>query len=238
MAQRSEQRRDGLACLKVDGPFFDLDDDVGIELAVEIGEVVDTGAGAIGFQVVPVKMIVVDEAAIEHHATVRLQCAGKDIGSVGRCAAVLRRTDAAFGVGLHGEAAKVRDDGVDLVDFLLPPGDDNGIERVESVEAADRLWTGEIDGEREFDAPWPKSVGDAGKLAEMFGGQEVEVRINIVDVATVDADGGEQACVVARAGEVGADVALVEEDGSAGIATLDGAIEVVPLVHPSDGCGG
>lgn len=66
----------GLAGLEVDGAFLDLDDDIGFELAVVTNEVVDTGAGAIGFGIVPVEVIVVDEAAIEDDAVVRCQGAG------------------------------------------------------------------------------------------------------------------------------------------------------------------
>ena len=38
--------------------------------------------------------------------------------------------------------------------------------------------------------------------------------------------------------EVVADVAVVEEDAAAGVAALDGAIGVIPLVDPADGRGG
>ncbi len=44
--------------------------------------------------------------------------------------------------------------------------------------------------------------------------------------------------VVAGAAEIGADVAVVKEDGAAGITALDGAVEVVPLIDPADGSGG
>ncbi len=65
----------------------------------------------------------------------------------------------------------------------------------------------------------------------------MQVGVDVVDGASVDPDGGEQAAVVGDAGEVGADVAVVEEDGAAGVAALDGAVEVVPLVDPADGGG-
>ena len=70
------------------------------------------------------------------------------------------------------------------------------------------------------------------------GLEGAEVGVDVVDGDAVDADGGEQAAVVGDAGEVGADVAVVEEDAAAGVAALDGAVEVVPLVDPADGGGG
>ena len=72
------------------GPCLDLDDDVRFELAVEGVEVVVAGAGAIGLEVVVVEVVVVDEAAIEHDAAVRLERAGDGVGGLGGRAAVLR----------------------------------------------------------------------------------------------------------------------------------------------------
>ena len=147
VAERGEERRDGLADLEVDGAVFDLDDDVGFELAVEGVEVVVAGAGAVGFQVGPVEVMVVNKAAVHHDAVVRRECAGEDIGGLGGCTAILRGAGAAFGVGLDDEAGEVGNESVDLVDLLLPPGGDGGIDGIEGGEAADDLWAGEVDRE-------------------------------------------------------------------------------------------
>ncbi len=72
----------------------------------------------------------------------------------------------------------------------------------------------------------------------MSGRERAEVGVDVVDGDSVDPDGGEQAAVVVDAGEVGADVAVVEEDAAACVAAFDGAVEVVPLVDPADGRGG
>ena len=64
--QSAEQRRYRLANLEVDGPIFDLDDYVVVELAIERMEIVVGGLGAVVLQVGPVEMMVVDEGAIEH----------------------------------------------------------------------------------------------------------------------------------------------------------------------------
>ena len=85
-----EQWRNRLLRLKVDGAFFGLDNDVGRELAVERMEVVISGEGAVGFQVVVVKMIVVDKSAIENHAAVRSQCVSKHVCRVGGAAMIAR----------------------------------------------------------------------------------------------------------------------------------------------------
>ena len=67
------------------------------------------------------------------------------------------------------------------------------------------------------------------------GSEDVRVGIDVVDGAAVDAERGQQAAVVGDAGEIVAGIQELPEDGSAAVAALDGAIEVVPLVHPADG---
>ncbi len=121
--KRGEEWRDRLANLKVDRAVLDLDDHVGFELTVEGMEVVIAGPGAVGFEIVPVQMIVVNESAIQNDAAVRFECAGNGIGSLGRSTAVFRGPDAAFGVGLDDKAAEVRDGFVDLDRPSPPPGD-------------------------------------------------------------------------------------------------------------------
>ena len=233
--ERGEERRDGFADLEIDGAVLDLDDDVGFELAIEGVEVVVAGAGAIGFEVVVVEVIVVDEAAIEDDAAVRFERAGYGVGGFGGGAVILRGAYAAFGVGLDDEAGEVGDGFVDLVDFGLPPGDDGGVDGVECGEMTDDLWAGEIDGERHAHAPGTELVRDAGELEDHLGFERAKVGVDVVDGDAVDPDGGEQTAIVGDAREVGADVAVVEEDAAAGVAALDGAVEVVPLVDPADG---
>ena len=80
--------------------MLDLDDDVRLEFAVEGMEVVVAGAGAISFHVAPVEMMVVDEAAVEHDAAVRLKRAGHHVGCIRGAAAILRRAGLAFGIRL------------------------------------------------------------------------------------------------------------------------------------------
>lgn len=103
---------------------------------------------------------------------------------------------------------------------------------------ADYLWTGEIDGKRHADAPGTEGVGDTGELAEHLRLKRVEVGVDIIDGTAVKADGGKEATVLGGSGEVRADVASVEEDGTSGIAALDGAVHVVPLIDPAYGCRG
>ncbi len=89
-----------------------------------------------------------------------------------------------------------------------------------------------------MDAPGPHGVGDASELLDVVGVEQSRGSVDVVYVAAVDADGGEQAGVFLDRGEVLADVAGLEEDGTAGVTALDGAVGVVPLVDPADGEGG
>ena len=235
--ERSEQRGNRFPRLEVDGAFLDLDDDVRLELPVVADEVVDAGTGPVGLRVVPLEVIVVDEAAVEDHPVVWRKGAGEHVRGIGWGAAVLRGAFSALGVRLDCEAAKVGHKGVDFFDLGLPPGDHGGVKGVEGWQTADCLWTGEIDRQREFDAPGAEDFGHPGELAEVLGGEQVEVGVDVVRVTAVDADGGEQARIPTRAGEVGADVAIFEKDRGAGVAALDSAVHVIPLVGPPNGRG-
>ncbi len=72
-------------------------------------------------------------------------------------------------------------------------------------------------------------------MGKEFGAQDSRIGIDVVDGASVDADGGQQPGVFAYAGEIRANLAAVEEDGTPGVATFDRAFEVVPLTYPANG---
>ena len=61
-----------------------------------------------------------------------------------------------------------------------------------------------------------------------------DVGVHAVDGAPVDAKRCQQPRVGAHAREIGDDGAVGEEDGTARVPALDGAVEVVPVVHPAD----
>ena len=236
VAEGGEERGDGLADLEVDGAVLDLDDDVGLELAVEVVEVVVAGAGAIGFEIVPVEVVVVDEAAVEDDAAVGLEGAGYDVGGLGWGAAVLRGAGAAFAVGLDDEAGEVGDRLVEVVDGRCHQAGRWG--RGDRRSEGRRRPAGSRGRRRGRCArPRDERRRRCGRTRGSSRGEGAEVGVDVVDGDAVDADGGEEAGVLGDAGEVGADVAGVEEDGTAGVAALDGAVEVVPLVDPANGRG-
>ena len=68
--------------------------------------------------------------------------------------------------------------------------------------------------------------------------EHARVGIDVVDGAGVDAERGQQAAVLADAGQIFAGLQVVPEDGAAAVAALDGAIQVVPLVDPAHGSVG
>ena len=162
MLKAGEERRNRLAGLEVDGALFGLDNDVGGEFAVEGMEDVVGCAGAVGFGVAPVEVVVVDEAAVEDDASVGREGGCEGVGGVGRGAAKVGGAGLAFGVGLDGEAGEVRDEGVNLVGFGGPSGFYGGVERIVCGEAADGLRAGDGDCEGELDSPGAEGVGNAG----------------------------------------------------------------------------
>jgi hypothetical protein len=103
---------------------------LGSEFAVEGMEDVVGGAGAVGFGVAPVEVVVVDEAAVEDDAAVGREGGGEGVGGVGWGAAKVGGAGLALGVGFDGEAGEVGDEGVNLVGLGGPPGFDGGVEGV------------------------------------------------------------------------------------------------------------
>ncbi len=156
-----KERRHRLARLEVDGAFFDLHDHVRGELAVERMEDVVGGARAVGLGVVAVEVVVVDKGAIKHHAAVRRERVGQQVGGVGGGAAIAGRAGLALGVGLDRESGEVGNERVNLVDLGGPPGLHCRIERVEGLEAADLLRAGDVDADGQTHAPGAHGVGDA-----------------------------------------------------------------------------
>src|SRR6516165_10418691 len=96
--QAAKQRRNGFANLEIDWAVFNLKDYVVGELAVEGMKNIISGFGAIVLQFLPVKVMVVDEAAIEKISAMRLQRFGHDICGIRGCATVDGGAGTAFGI--------------------------------------------------------------------------------------------------------------------------------------------
>src|SRR5882757_2446021 len=215
--------------------MFDLDDDVVFELAVERMKIVVGSFGAVVFGIAPVEVMIVDESTIKHDAVMRIERARDNVGRVGGRAAIEGRAETAFGIGFDDEAAEVGNGRVNSVGFLAPPIRDSGIERIECVEASNGFGTGKINGNRKLNTPWTKDVGDTDELREVIVPQKPGIGVYVVDGAAVDTDRSEETGVSSRAGQIRADVAVFEEDGTTGVTAFDAAIEIVPLIDPTNG---
>ncbi len=235
LRQRAEERRRRLANLEIDGAVLDLHDGVALELAVQLVEVVIRRAGAVVLEIAPVRMVVVDEAAVEQQAGMRLESARDHVGGVGVRAVIRGGADAAFGIGLEHDASEIRDRGVNFVGFGGPPGGDFGVDGVERIESADGLRAAEIDADGDADAPGTEGGGDARDLRNEIRREHARVGVDVVDGASIDTQRGEHPPVAADSAEIFARVQPIPEEGAAAITALDGAIEVVPLIHPTDG---
>lgn len=89
-----------------------------------------------------------------------------------------------------------------------------------------------------MDAPGTESCRDACELGEGIFPKEARIGVDVVDGAAVDADRCEDMSVIGRAGEIGADAAVLEKNGAASVAAFDAAVEVVPLIDPAERCIG
>src|SRR5690242_7977365 len=63
----------------------------------------------------------------------------------------------------------------------------------------------------------------------------MRIGVDVINRATIDADGGKQARVLGSASEIGADRATFEKDRRPAVSPLDPAIEIVPLINPANG---
>ena len=134
VVQAGKQRRYRFPYLEIDRAVLDLHDHVIVEFSVQRMKDVVSRASAVGLQIVPVEMMVVDEGPIEQHPAVRFQSARQHVRRVHRSAAILRRSGASFRICLHDKSTQVGNLRIHLIDRLLPPGDHPRIERVEMYQ--------------------------------------------------------------------------------------------------------
>src|SRR5262249_45331839 len=149
----------------------------------------------------------------EQQTAVRLECARDDVCGIRVSSSIRGWSDAAFRVGLDDQASQVWYCSIDFVYFGFPPCDHCGIERIERFQSAHRLRTSEIDREGDAHAPGTKLGGDARDLGQKIGSDHARISVDIVDGASVDAQGSEHSGVVADAGQVGAGVLVVPKYG-------------------------
>ena len=157
---------------------------------------------------------------------------GQHVRAFGVIAAVVFRAGLPFGVRLDEKAAEVGNEPVDLVGLGLPPVDDARVERIGGRQAAEphRARRSSPTDTRARRRAARRSAS-AATLGRYSGERIMSVGVDAVDDRAVDADRGVRARVigVARADFSGQLVPLPER--AAGVAALDGAVEVVPVIH-------
>ena len=166
---------------------------------------------------------------------VRREGRGKRVGGVGRGATETGGTGLALGVGLHGKPGEVGDERIDFVDLRGPPVLHRRIQGIIGLQSADLLRAGNIHRKANAHTVGPHRIGDSGYALKHVRNKERRGAVHIVEIAAIDADRGQQPCVLGNRPEVVAHVAGVEKDAAARVAALDGAVGIVPLVHPADG---
>ena len=202
----------------------------------------------------------IDESTPHDDALEGLQRLGQHIGTLGMGASEVIRARLTFGVGLHEEASEVGNELVDLLHLGRPPLLYILVERIGSFEATDNHGRSEVDGEISLYAVRTHDVGHLPDLLQVFSCEHLGRSVDVVGHVGIDADGGIGTCIVAQTIDrrnlgciLGMEqVLLVDlaigiaphlvgtvapEDGATGIAALDGAVEVVPMVEDTDVVG-
>src|SRR5262249_52413715 len=155
------------------------------KLAIERMEDVVGRLGPVVLGLSPVEMAVVYEGAIENHAAVPGQRPGNDIGRICGCSTIRGRTEPALRIGLCNEPGKVRNMLINLLDFLVPPGSNAGIEWIESVQATNHFWAAQIDSYGQAQTPGSKGIGNADQLRKKAIFENPRIGIDIVDGAPI-----------------------------------------------------
>ncbi len=244
LPQVREERRGRLADLEIDRAVLHLDDDVGVELAVEPAEEIHGRVGAVVFPVrLPEVLAVVHESAEHDDDAVGSHGLREEVRALGERAVVCQRAGLALAVRLHEIARHVGDVPVQLVRLVAPPRDHGVVERVEGREPAQGLRRGEVQRDAYSHAPRPHGVRDLAQPGHVLVAQEDRVRVDVVHDDAVDADRGQEPRVLGRSRRVRdrrvRDRRVVlEENRQPRVAALDGAVHVVPLVDPADGSAG
>src|SRR5215470_619756 len=233
LSEPAEQRRDRLAHLEIDRSVLDLDDDVVPKFPIQRIEDVVSRLGAIVLEIAPIQMMVVNERTIEEHASVRFESQCDCICGVGRRPSITRRTEPPLRVRLHNKTAQVGDLLIDVLGFVLPPGCNPRIQRIERLQSTNTFRSAKLYRDRKPHAPGTKRIGDPGQLRNEVTGENARISIYVVDSTSVDSNRCEQPGILTRPRQIRAHTSVLEKNRCAGISTLNRAIEIVPLVDPA-----
>ena len=147
-------------------------------------------------------------------------------------AAIVERSGLSLGVGFDEEAAEVGHRPVDLLHFLLPPVDDVSVERVSGLCGTQGERRAEVDGEINLDVIRPEDVRYLSHGVDISACEDLRRGIDVVQHAAVDPHGEVGEAIGADASFPGLSFqSAAPEDAVTGIASLDGAVEVVPVVE-------
>jgi len=146
-------------------------------------------------------------------------------------ARVVLRPGLSLGIGLHQEAAKIRNERVDLLDFGAPPALHGRIERVRALQPTDLDRSAEARGQVDTQAIGPQHSGQCRELLQVGVGQADSACIDVVRHHAVDAHRSAGARVVGITGIEIVGQFVPVPDGFARIAALDCPVQVVPVIQ-------
>ena len=165
---------------------------------------------------------------------------GQHVCAVGLVAAVGERAGAALGVGLYQETAQAGQVRPDFLGLIGPPPGHGGVAGVGGVHAAQFHRGGKVDAQIQLDAVGSENFQILPQSAEVAVGDEPAGSIfdvDVVDRDAVDAHGRQHAGIGRQARHIDEDFGIPEEEGVAGVAALDAAVHVVPVVQHAQAVG-
>ena len=147
---------------------------------------------------------------------------------------VVARARLSLAVGLDKKTTKVRDELVDLLGLLLPPLSHRLVQRVSRLGLFQCHGCGEVDRQIHLDMVRAQDVGNLLHLLEIRSCQHLGRRIDIVQHCAIDTYRGIGTSIFLNQFRVESGnltVLCLPKDALASIATLNTAVEVVPMVQ-------
>ncbi len=161
----------------------------------------------------------------------RCQRICQHVGPIGVAAPVVPGSRLPLGVGFDQESAEVWHPSVDLRRLVRPPLLDLARRRIGGAQSADLDRRAETSCEVDGDPVGPEHVCQGRHLVQVLPRQNLSIRIHVGEHGPIDADGRIRSSVVRIARRERSRQRVPIPEGAAGVASLDAAIEVVPMVE-------
>ena len=171
----------------------------------------------------------------------RSQGASEHVGSLSESPVVSDRSRLTLRVRFNKIPSKVWNLLIDHICDVIPPTLHLLIERVKRIKIAGKLSRRgrcKVHRQPQSHTVRAEGISDPCNAVKVGGVEDGLIGIDVVDHDSVDTDGGQDAGILGRTGQVFAHDTVPEKDTVTSVSTLDGSVctsisEIVPLIDPA-----